>query len=115
MAAKDVKAYFNDVQAQYTQLVGFVECIKQDYRDGLIDEERFKEMMVNAEVDNLRANYETLAYIIFLLAKPGSKKSRAEYEKIFEDLGVTKDQVIDRNELILQKFKQLYKEFKEGN
>ena len=115
MAAKDVKTYFVDVQNQYTQLLEFMECVKKDYREGLIDKERLDEMMKNAEVDNFRANYETLEYIVFLLAKPGTKKSREEYENIFKDLGVTKDQMIDKNALILEKFKQLYKEYKEGN
>lgn len=114
MAAKDVRNYYMDVQAQYTQLVDFMERIKEDYQNGLIDRERLEEMMVNAEVDNLRANYETLAYIVSLLAKPSSKKSREEYDKIFRDLGVTKEQKIDKNELILKKFKQLYEEYKEG-
>ena len=91
-----------------------MELVKKDYRDGLIDEERLKEMIKNAELDNLKANYDTLAYITFLLAKPSNKKTRAQYEKIFEDLGVTKDQMVDKNELILQKFKQLYEEYKEG-
>lgn len=112
MAAKDVKNYFISVQDQYTQLVSLMEYVKKDYQKGLITEEQLKQMLSNTQVDVIRANYETMAYITFLLAKPGNKKSREEYENIFKDLGVTKEQCLDKNEEILKNFKKFYYDYK---
>lgn len=112
MAYLDVKAYFLQVEDQYLSMYNELKNFEQSYQNGELSKEQLETIKDN--LLTLKANYERLAYVMYLFNKPKSTKKhnniKDDLEDKFEFIGATKKQVIDENTFILNDIRQYLKE-----
>lgn len=119
MAVKHVREYYDDVCNQYVAMMHEIRDFEEEANKGLFPPERLDE--IKKMIEPLKANYETLSWIIFLLNQPNRKSKQKGYEirnkKFIESFNKarTKAGVIKENEEVINKFKQYNKELKEDN
>lgn len=80
MARKHVEDYYNQITADYKEMVDALKELEQDATKGLVSPEKLADMrsMVEAE----KANWTRINYIIFLLNQPQQEKKKKRYEQI---------------------------------
>ena len=110
MARRDVLIYFKQVENQYLEMLEDVKDYEKDHAAGYISDEKYDELM--AQIDIVKANYERIAYIIFLLNAPARDSKKTKYErqnkKLFNGLANSSlDKVLDENADALKKIKEL--------
>lgn len=84
MALKDVKKYYNSMTVQLCELKADIADFQQAVADGYITEDKLKEVLEEAE--NMKANLDRLAYIMYLFELPKRPKKRNKYLKNNKDL-----------------------------
>ena len=108
MAYLDVKAYFLEVEDQYKSMLELVNNLDTAYNNGELPKEVLDNFKSNALV--LKANYERLAYVMFLFNKPKANKKRKKFdgklEDEFEYIGADKKTIINENTNILKDFEK---------
>jgi hypothetical protein len=111
MAKKDVYEYFEVMRRQYFTMKNMLSDFEAEAAKGLVDLDKVEQ--IRSIVAPFKANYDRLAYIIYLMDKPKNKKPRkqkkrdklkAEEEK-FKLLNATKEQVASENEAQIEKVK----------
>ena len=80
MAVKDVVNYYAQVESQYHEMLEDVKDYEQAFNTGEITEEKYEEAL--KLVDSIKANYERLSYIMFLLTKRKKYKKRTLTENV---------------------------------
>ena len=115
MAKKHVNQYFLEVENQYFEMLTNLQEAKKLLVENQFSEETYIQM--DKAVQNLKTNYERIAYIIFLLNKP-NKKDKKE-AKIFTSWYnrlrfASKEAILNENKDVLAHLKQLLKEGKIG-
>lgn len=116
MARKHVVQYFLEVQNQYFEMLDNVKELDAAAKKGLVGQDRLDE--ATKDIDNLKANYERIAFIMMLLNKPNrkSKNKKEEYQnkQWYNYLkGASKEAILDENKDVLADLKKLIKEIKE--
>lgn len=78
MSLKHFKSYYNEVSAQYFEMLEDLKDMEKLFEDGMISPER---------VDNLKTmiapvkdSYMTLSYVKFLLDMPNKKEKQQRYK-----------------------------------
>lgn len=113
MAKRDVNLYLCEVEEQYLEMTSSVKELEEDAQKGLIDPETYAQL--TREADLLKANYERIAYIIFLLNKPNRKgNEKADlYKDWYDQLKyASKEAIINENKDVLAHFKKVLTEAK---
>jgi len=108
MAYLDVKAYFLEVEDQYMSMLNIIKNLENSYTNGEISKEVLNNFQENAL--QMKANYERLAYVMFLFNKPKATKKRQKFHSKLEDkfelVGADKKTIIDENTNILKDFEK---------
>lgn len=117
MAKRDVNLYYLQVQKEYLEMVDSLKDVQEAYETGYIDYERFQQAM--QDIETIRANYERLSYIMFLLRKPAPRKKRAreQEERMNKEWyaalsGASKEAILDETRDVLADFKAMTKKDK---
>lgn len=118
MAKRHIIEYYLEQQEQYLEMLEVSKEFERLYRNGDIDIERYQD--ATREIDVIKANYERLAYIIYLLNKPNRKNKGSKYDKSNKELKSylnqsSNDVVRNENEDALKVLKDLIKEKKHGD
>lgn len=118
MAKRHVVEYYLIMQNQYLEMLDNMKEFEELLKENRITEDEYNAQV--AEIENLKANYERISYIMMLLNKP-NRKSKEEVEitkSWYQALsGASKEALIDENKDCLADFKALLKkasERKEG-
>lgn len=119
MAKTDVNLYFLQLQNQYFEELNMLPEFKSLAAEGIWSEEQYETQLERIQL--LKQNYERLAYVMWLLAKPKNNKKITKSKKAdlnslwYTSLkGASKEAVINENADILADFKKLIKEGKES-
>ena len=115
MAKRHVNQYFLEVENQYFEMLTNLQEANRLLAENNFSEEVYLQM--DNAVQNLKTNYERLAYVMFLLNKP-NKKDKKE-AKIFESWYkrlkfASKEAILNENKDVLAHVKQLLREGKIG-
>ena len=79
MAVKDVRAYYEEVASQYTDMMNELKDFTELAHNNMFPPERLEQ--VEQTIQPLKRNYEMLSYVMFLLNKPNRKEKAKKYEK----------------------------------
>ena len=79
MAVKDIIKYYDEVCDVYHELFEDLKEVEKEFNEGLLSPERFEQYKRN--IEPIKANYERLSYIIYLLNKPQRKSKTKSYER----------------------------------
>lgn len=109
MSLKHFEEYYNEVSAQYGELLENLKEMEELCEKGMISPERVDNLQ--KMVAPVKDNYMTISYIKYLLNKPNRKEKQKRYEgqnkKFLEkiDPSKTKDGIISQNDSILKNMK----------
>lgn len=81
MSVKDVHKYYEDVCAQYKELLSELKDMEEMVSKDLATPELYEQLKQTAQP--ILSNYQTISWIIFLLNKPNKKSKKKKYEKQF--------------------------------
>ena len=114
MALKQVKNYYKQVEKLYFELASELKEMEDDFKKGECTEEELQNLLI--PVNNIKENYQRLAYIMFLFYQPNKEKKKDKYfkqnkglVKYFDKNGLTIEQEIEREKDALKTFKQAIK------
>lgn len=81
MARKHVISYYLEQEQAYLQLLDTIKELDELHRSGKIDYDRYSELRdrLAPQVEELKAPYELLSYVIFLLNIPNRPKKGKKY------------------------------------
>ena len=110
MAKRHVVEYFLQVEYQYLEMLDNLKEFKELLAANRISNEEFQQAI--AEIELIKANYERISYIMFLLNKPNRKtKEEVELAKSWYDAlqYASKEAIINENNDALAKIKDMIK------
>lgn len=81
MARKHVISYYLEQEQAYLQLLDTIKELDELHRSGRIDYDRYSELRdrLAPQVEELKAPYELMSYVIFLLNIPNRPKKGKKY------------------------------------
>lgn len=109
MSLKHFEEYYNEVSAQYGELLENLKEMEELCQQGMISPERVDNLQ--KIVAPVKDNYMTISYIKYLLNKPNRKEKQKRYEgqnkKFLSsiDKSKTKEEIINQNRTILDNMK----------
>ena len=101
----DVKAYFVEVENQYTEMYDCLKEYEKAAQEGSMSKENLD--VIRDNVLTMKANYERLAYIMYLFNIPKSRKGKKKYKDKLVIQGADKQTVLDENTYMLNNIKKL--------
>lgn len=117
MARKHVINYYLEQQQLYFDMVKDIKDVEKDYKDGLIDIERYNQLMevLQPDIEIIKSNYERLSYIVLLLNQPQNKKKEDKFirqeKELYDGLqGASKEAVLDETKDALADLRKHIKE-----
>ena len=116
MAKSHVVQYFLEVEHQYLEMLDNVKDFKELAESNAITHEEYEQAL--AEIELLKANYERIGYIMFLLNKPQRKSKKLDDTTLswYKALShASKEAILDENRDALCTLKKLIKEGKVSN
>lgn len=109
MAKKDFDNYFLKIQAQYEEFKKVLEQVSKEANETMTDIDYVDRL--KQQIEPLKANYERLMYIKFLLDQPTRKEKQQGYKKRIQKLEKTLskqnslEQVAEENKQVLENIK----------
>lgn len=79
MSVKHVKLYYDEICAQYHEMLETLKDFEEECANNLVDPDRIEQ--AKKIIEPLKDNYEKISYIMFLLNKPNKKEKLKKYEK----------------------------------
>lgn len=79
MSVKAVKKYYDQICAQYTEMLQDIKDLEQEASEGLVEPERIDRL--KEQIAPIKQNYERWAYMMFLLNEPQRKAKQAQYRR----------------------------------
>jgi len=79
MAREDVEQYYNQITADYKEMVDTLKEMEELAAQDIVNPDKVEE--IRAAVEPLKNNYQAISWIMFLLNKPNRKSKKARYEK----------------------------------
>lgn len=110
MSKRDLEDYFVRVSSDYSEMRHLIDEMQYAVDTNKMSQQALDQIKQSAE--NLKSNYMTLSYIMFLLNKPVKKSKQAGYEKREQkklnniDKKHTREEVEKRNDEDLKNIKQ---------
>lgn len=89
MSKKDVEKYYNQITADYTEMIENLKEMEELAAQKIINPDKIEEL--KAAVEPLKNNYMTISWIMFLLNQPNKKEKIARYKKTEEKKVLTID------------------------
>lgn len=79
MSVKDIKNYYDSVANQYLEMVNDLKDFEEAVSNNIIEPERLEQIKKN--IEPIKANYQRLSYIMYLLNLPVKKNKHKKYEQ----------------------------------
>lgn len=89
MSKKDVEKYYNQITADYTEMIENLKEMEELAAQKIVNPDKIEEL--KAAVEPLKNNYMTISWIMFLLNQPNKKEKIARYKKAEEKKVLTID------------------------
>lgn len=111
MSKKHVEQYYEEVCAQYKEMLENIHDFEELAQNNIISPERLEEY--NKNIITLKTNWERISYIMFLLNKPNKKEKQKKYERQNQKLlnGLDKnnspESVLEENRKVIENQKVL--------
>lgn len=80
MALKDIRKYYEQVCAQYKEMIENIKDLEKEAAEGLVEPERIDRLA--EQIAPLKNNYERWTYMMFLLNQPARKSKVPKYRKM---------------------------------
>lgn len=117
MAKRHVIRYFLEVENNYVETMEVLKELQELANQGKVEESTY--LNVEKDLEVIKANYERIAYIIFLLNKPNRAKKNDYDEKVnkswYDSLKFSsKEAIMDESRDALAHFKEIVKGVKDG-
>ena len=99
MSVKHVKEYYEEICAQYKDMLDELKDFEQLCMEGMVQPEMIDQ--AKKMIEPIKNNWQTLNYIIFLLNKPNKKCKQNRYNNQNKKYLInckTKQQVLDENQ-----------------
>lgn len=116
MAKRHVVQYYLEIENQYLEMLENLQEFKTLLAENKITQDEF--IAATEEIESLKANYERISYIMFLLNKPNrkTKEDVALAKSWYNALAhASKEAIIDENRDALCVIKDLIKKGKSNN
>lgn len=81
MSVKHVKEYYNKIFGQYKELKTTIETLESQITEDTAQAQLSNIENIKRMTEQVKANYERIAYIIFLLNQPNRDKKAQRYNK----------------------------------
>ena len=113
MAIKHFKQYLNTVTAQYNEMQANLRQFEEECQKGLVEPERVTAVV--QMIAPIKANWEQLMYIDYLLNQPNRKRKEPRYvrekKKLLEHIAEenTTEERIKQNDKINKEIKEMGK------
>lgn len=109
MARKDFDDYLTQVTNQYRSLQETLKEMSEEVENNMMSPEQLNQL--KATIAPVKTSFDTLNYIRYLLDKPKRKAKESRYNKqnkrvLTASKGITKDEVIRKNDDILNSLKK---------
>ena len=79
MSVKAVRNVYNQIKAQYFEMIRDIKDFEKECAEGLVEPERVERL--KDQVAPIKQNYERWSYIIYLLNQPERKEKQPRYNK----------------------------------
>lgn len=79
MSVKDVIKYYDAVADQYLEMVNDLKDFEEAVSNNIVEPERLEQIKKN--IEPIKANYQRLSYIMYLLNLPVKKNKHKKYEQ----------------------------------
>ena len=105
MAKKDIEVYYEQVCAQYNEMVNNLKELEEYARTNVVAPETIDNL--KTVIEPIKTNYMTLSYIMFLLNAPNKTKKLKSYVKQNKqklkdtDVKYYKESILNRSQIIL--------------
>lgn len=102
MSVKDVKTYYNEINANYREMIDAIHELEEEASKGVVSPERLEQM--RASVEPIKTNWQRINYIMYLLNLPNRPKKKKRYEQLnpstFSDKATLEGVLKENNENI---------------
>lgn len=115
MARRHVIQYFLELENEYVEMQDTLKELQQLAAEGKVEDSYVEPIKKDVEI--IKANYDRVAYILFLLNKPNKKgKEEDSYTKSWYEVLKTssKEAILDESKDALKHFKSIMKEIKDN-
>ena len=109
MSVKALEEHYNQVVAQYQEMLNDLKDMEQELADNLISPDFMDNLKAN--IAPVKQNYEWWSYVMYLLHEPQRKAKREKYRKIMSkkishlDPGESPEKVLESNKETLEVLK----------
>lgn len=79
MSVKHVEQYYNEICAQYQEMLQDIKDFEAEAEKGLIEPERIERL--KEQIAPVKTNYERWCYMMFLLHQPARKSKVPKYKR----------------------------------
>lgn len=79
MSVKHVEQYYNEICAQYQEMLQDIKDFEAEAEKGLIEPERIERL--KEQIAPVKNNYERWCYMMFLLHQPARKSKVPKYKR----------------------------------
>lgn len=82
MSVKALENHYNQVVAQYQEMVADLKDMEKELEEGLVDPEFIDNLKAN--IAPIKQNYEWWSYVMYLLHEPQRTAKKEKYKKIMQ-------------------------------
>lgn len=114
MSVKDFNKYVRSISSQYLEMKKILNDFENKKKDEYLDEDTIKN--IQTLISPLKANYDRVMYMTFLLNEPNKKKKKVRYYKDNKDIldycvknNATEVDILDENKYIIKELKEYIK------
>ena len=79
MSVKHVNEYYNQICAQYQEMLNDIKDLEKECAEGIVEPERIDRL--KDQIAPIKNNYERWSYMMFLLHQPNRKEKVKRYQK----------------------------------
>lgn len=110
MSVKSLEQHYNNVVAQYQEMLNDIKDMEKELAEGLVSPDFIDNLKAN--IAPIKQNYEWWSYVMFLLHEPQRKEKKEKYRKIMKkfmnklDPGEDPEKILRANKGNLEVLKQ---------
>ena len=82
MSVKSLENHYNQVVAQYTEMLNDLKDMEKELAEGLVDPDFINNLKAN--IAPIKQNYEWWSYVMFLLHEPQRKAKKEKFRKMIQ-------------------------------
>ena len=106
MSVKSLENHYNQVVAQYQEMLNDLKDMEKELAEGLVGPDFIDNLKAN--IAPIKQNYESWSYVMYLLHEPQRKQKREKYKQIMKkfksrlDPGESPERILRSNQETLK-------------